>query len=390
MANLDKKDLGKRSNDEVFLEKFFEKNNRANLFNVKRKSGVPKEGILEPSALVFMVDGDEVVSYEKDQGKNFDEALSRIQENMNLTGPRNKILLVGKFKNDGSISTVSLSDLEKTSEFGGQQGGNQGNKFEDEFLRSIESVIQCNSEKTKYKKQAHELIKLIDKNHKVKGSISKAVKVGGANKPRPLSYSGGLYVTAGGKKTKNIGSTVSDITATFGGAKEIYLSCKFGDTLTFINSGVKNVFKDKDYKGSFKGYKNNIGDALFEMFAIDKIEYAKIFNDYGKGYKGKPVNVTQKCQKNKIEDLLQYAIGYNYYMVHQSGPKFTVFEMTEQLMKKSSKLTGQVILHYGGQRGNGKRLDITCESSEYKFMFNLRNKQGGLYPSHIMCDYKKK
>jgi hypothetical protein len=23
-------------------------------------------------------------------------------------------------------------------------------------------------------------------------------------------------------------------------------------------------------------------------------------------------------------------------------------------------------------------------------MFNLRNKQSGLYPSHIMCDYKKK
>ena len=60
---------------------------------------------------------------------------------------------------------------------------------------------------------------MIDKNHKVKGSISKAVKVGGANKPRPLSYSGGLYVTAGGKKTKNIGSKVSDITATFGGTK---------------------------------------------------------------------------------------------------------------------------------------------------------------------------
>ena len=77
-------------------------------------------------------------------------------------------------------------------------------------------------------------------------------------------------------------------------------------------------------------------------------------------------------------------------MVHQSGPKFTTFEMTEQLMKTSSKLTGKVKLHYGGARGSGKRLDIHCESSKYKFMFNLRNKQGGLYPSHIMCDYKKK
>ena len=37
-----------------------------------------------------------------------------------------------------------------------------------------------------------------------------------------------------------------------------------------------------------------------------------------------------------------------------------------------------------------KVLDIHMESSVYKFMWNLRNKQSGLYPSHIMCDYKKK
>ena len=59
-------------------------------------------------------------------------------------------------------------------------------------------------------------------------------------------------------------------------------------------------------------------------------------------------------------------------------------------MEKSAKLTGKIILNYGGSRGTGKRLDIHCESSEYRFMFNLRNKQGGKYPSHIMCDYKKK
>ena len=390
MANLDKKDLGKRSNDEIFLEKFFEKNHRMNLFNVKRKSGKPKEGIFVPSYLVFKVDGDEVVSYLSDQSNDFQEALARIQENMELTGPRNQILLVGKFQNDNTVATLGLGDLQKTSEFGGQGGGNRGNKYEDEFLKSLQCEIECICEHTKYEDQAKELIALINENQKIKGGISEAIKVGGANKPRPLNYSGGLYVTAGGKKTKDIGSTVSDITATFGGAKQIYLSCKFGDTLTFINSGVKTIFTDKDYKNSFKGYKNNIGSALFEMFNIDKIEYARIFNQYGKGYKGKVVDVTQKCQKNKIEDLLQYAIGYNYYMVHQSGPKFTTFEMTEQLMKTSSKLTGKVKLHYGGARGSGKRLDIHCESSKYKFMFNLRNKQGGLYPSHIMCDYKKK
>ena len=390
MANLDKKDLGKRSNDEIFLEKFFEKNHRMNLFNVKRKSGKPKEGIFVPSYLVFKVDGDEVVSYLSDQSNDFQEALARIQENMELTGPRNQILLVGKFQNDNTVATLGLGDLQKTSEFGGQGGGNRGNAYEDEFLKSLQCEIECICEHTKYEDQAKELIALINENQKIKGGISEAIKVGGANKPRPLNYSGGLYVTAGGKKTKDIGSTVSDITATFGGSKEIYLSCKFGDTLTFINSGVKTIFKDNDYKNYFKGYKNNIGDALFKLFDIDKIEFARIFNMYGKGYKGKKVDVTRTCQSSKIEDLLQYAIGYGYYMVHQSGPKFTAFEMTKQKMKQASKLTGKVILHYGRQRGTGKGLDITCESSEYNFMFNIRNKQTGLYPTHIMCDYKKK
>ena len=63
---------------------------------------------------------------------------------------------------------------------------------------------------------------------------------------------------------------------------------------------------------------------------------------------------------------------------------------SESYMRKASTISGSVKLMYGGSQGKGKRLDIHLESSVYKFMFNLRNKQSGLYPSHIMCDYKKK
>ena len=167
------------------------------------------------------------------------------------------------------------------------------------------------------------------------------------------------------------------------------MSLKFGDTLTFINSGVGKIFKEVDYKNHFNGYNNSIGNAIFKMFDIDKIEYANVFNKYGKGYKGKKVTA-KNPDKNAIEDLLEYAIGYGYWMVHGKGNKVSCYEMNEAYMKKSAKITGNIELHYGGSRGSGKRLDIHCESSEYKFMFNLRNKQGGKYPSHIMCDYKKK
>ena len=192
------------------------------------------------------------------------------------------------------------------------------------------------------------------------------------------------------KKTKNIGSTVTDITTIFGGEKEVYLSLKFGDTLTFINSGVGKVFLQKDYETQFKSYNNSIGNAIFDMFAIDRIEYANVFNKYGKGYKGKKVDVTSKANKSAIEDLLQYAIGYGYYMVHAKGSTVDCYEMSKAYMQKAARINGKIMLHYGGASGKGKRLDMHLESSVYKFMFNLRNKQGGKYPSHIMCDYKKK
>ena len=160
--------------------------------------------------------------------------------------------------------------------------------------------------------------------------------------------------------------------------------------LTFINSGVGKVFLQKDYETQFKSYNNSIGNAIFDMFAIDKIEYANVFNKYGKGYKGKKVDVTRDANKSAIQDLLQYAIGYGYYMVHAKGSTVDCYEMDEKYMKKASKITGKIMLHYGGATGKGKRLDMHLESSVYKFMFNLRNKQGGKYPSHIMCDYKKK
>ena len=143
MANLTKSDLGKRGNEEIFLKKFFEMDDHMNLFNVKRKNGNPKEGIFAPSYLVFKVDGDEVVSYLSDQSGDYQEALARMQENMELTGPRNQILLVGKFENDNSVATLGIGDLQKTSEFGGQGGGNRGNDYEDEFLRSLQCEIEC-------------------------------------------------------------------------------------------------------------------------------------------------------------------------------------------------------------------------------------------------------
>ena len=36
----------------------------------------------------------------------------------------------------------------------------------------------------------------------------------------------------------------------------------------------------------------------------------------------------------------------------------------------------------------GKRIDMTFKNSFFEYKLNIRNKQGGKYPSHLMMDYK--
>ena len=386
MAELSKADLGKRGNEETIVKKFLHTNGVVDTF-------LHKDGQFKPHALVIVQD-DVEHPFEQDEKDRYDELLARMRSVLERKNNRDKILFVGKFINTNQVKTVPITEMVKTEEFGGQVGGkkiNLGIKFENDFYESLKCELGCSKDNTTYAKEVKSLVEQIGK--EVKVGYSDVEAVGGKNQPRPLAGgSGGLYVTAQNQKTKNIGSTVTDITTYWGPKKEpVFLSLKYGSTLTFINSGVGKIFTADDYKKYFEGYNNAIGKEIFRMFGIDPILYAKTFNDYPHKTKMPMVDVTNKCDKAAIQDLLQYAIGYGYWMVHggtSGGVK--MYEIDEAYMKKASTITGSVKLMYGGSQGKGKRLDIHMESSVYKFMWNLRNKQSGLYPSHIMCDYKKK
>ena len=386
MAELKKADLGKRGNEETMVKKFLHMDGLMDTF-------LHKDGQFRPHAMVLVIDGEEH-PYENDEQDRYDELIARVRSVLERKNNRDKILFVGRFVNTNQVKTVPITEMVKTEEFGGQTGGkkiNLGIKFENDFYESLRCELACECKPTTYKKEAQNLVEQIGK--EVKVAYSDVEAVGGKNQPRPLAGgSSGLYVTAGGSKSKEIGSTVTDITTYWGpNKKEIYLSLKYGNTLTFINSGVGRIFTPDDYKKYFEGYTNPIGKEIFRMFGIDPITYARVFNDYPHKTKMPTVDVTSTCDKAAIQDLLQYAIGYGYWMVHggtSGGVK--MYEIDQQYMRKASTITGSVRLMYGGSQGKGKRLDIHLESSVYKFMFNLRNKQSGLYPSHIMCDYKKK
>ena len=223
---------------------------------------------------------------------------------------------------------------------------------------------------------------------------------GSKNQSRPLSLSnGGLVVTAGGSATLNMGSTLTDVTFQFGEEKKpVYLSLKYGPTLTFFNSGVggKNgplLFTQKEienYKITTKG-----GLAFLKMFGIDDdenmIKFCDSFVDYPRT---KPIpnhKVVVDADTSKIKKLLKSGMGYGYWMIHNTqGTTIDAYEMNQDYMKKASDITGDITVFFGRMNGKGKGVNITCSSTKYNFIFNCRNKQGGKFPTHVMCDYKKK
>jgi hypothetical protein len=138
---------------------------------------------------------------------------------------------------------------------------------------------------------------------------------------------------------------------------------------------------------------NDTAKNIIEVFGIDETKFCDTFNNYPHSGKitGYEQDVTNSCNKNAMNKLLRQMMGYGYVMVHGKGVgKVDIYEVDDAYLNKSTNIMGKITAYYGGTTGTGKKVIIDCSSSLYNFQFNFRNKAGKVYPSHIMCDYKKK
>jgi archaellin len=382
MALLKKEDLLKRGNYDTFVKKFLGLNGKENKF-------LTKEGIFVPIALVLDINGKQY-AYETKEIKSLKEILSRVEEASSTKGTKSSIELTGKYENTGRITTVKVTDLEKTGEFGGQGAGsgkkeNLGLVFEREFYDSLVNILNCEGKKGKYHDQAKKLVENLGKEYK--SPLKEVIAVGELNQKRPLKVSKGNLSIGSGQE--NIGQTVTDITLKFGN-KEAFLSLKFQSTLAFANIGIQSIFTEK----SVNDYNlNDTAKNILEVFGLDETDFCSTFNNYphSKQIANYKQDVTNICDRGAITKLLRQMMGYGYVMVHGKGAnKVDIYEVDMQYLNKSANLVGSITAYYGGTTGTGKKVIVDCSSALYNFQFNFRNKAGKLYPSHIMCDYKKK
>ena len=162
----------------------------------------------------------------------------------------------------------------------------------------------------------------------------------------------------------------------------VYLSLKYSGTVTFFNAGTKKYLTDAELQ---KGLVTNAGGlALLNMFGINNAVFCSVFNGKGKNLYSE--DTTSKVDKKALENLIKSGIGYGFHMVHKMGSTIISKDIDKAYRDKASKVTS-VKVYYGGKSGNGARVDIEVLTPKYILKFNFRNKQGGKYISHLMCDY---
>ena len=84
-------------------------------------------------------------------------------------------------------------------------------------------------------------------------------------------------------------------------------------------------------------------------------------------------------------------VGYGYFLIHANNVNtddIESFYISEADVRKYVTPSSVVVQYPTG--GSAKRIDVKIETPKFTFKVNIRNKQGGIFPSHIMCDYKVK
>jgi len=277
--------------------------------------------------------------------------------------------------------------------------GNKGNEFEDKLVTDFENYLTAGYPFTAKNYNYPEFMKqFTDMLAASKEKIKSAKKVGQENTPRPLGITGDqLYVSVrGAARSTKIGSALSDINVVTN-KRTIHLSLKYGSTVTFMNSGVGKFFpRDKFVKGKQADFSDlPYAMAIFKTFGIDPVKFQKVFTNYVEPQPGEKKRKSEKeivefkPDKTKMENLIKTAIGYDYYLLHLDNKNHIhMQEMTESFLKTASTLASDTIQIYYPTKGSAKRVDMIVTTKKFRLKWNIRNKQSGIAPSHIMCDYE--
>lgn len=217
------------------------------------------------------------------------------------------------------------------------------------------------------------------------------ISEGALNKRRPLQVSGDSVII-GTSSDSRVGEIVTDITVaeeTTKGPRFIYLSLKYGPTVSFFNIGITKQFPANDFRGTTISTRE--GRAILKLLGMDDDLFVSSYQT-GKARKKLPlgkINVLSKINKGRLTAFLKSGIGWGYHLAHFYGNSIHHYEMTKSLLEQSCQIQSCEV-EYGGARKESAVTSAFIETPKFHLTIKIRNKSGGTIPTAIVGDYKSK
>lgn len=282
----------------------------------------------------------------------------------------------------------------------GLEGTNKGNAFEVIFAKNYEEI---------YQREIERQLNAETGSFAPKNGMQSIHSCGSLNNRRPLMMTNDGQIVVGDSDIASTGDKVADVKVdTVGRRGTINLSLKSGTTVSFCNAGVSKLFPASSFAKYLEDERNGIleyhggsangmtGNDLLQFFGIDPIKFADVFVQYRNDKDSKKI----KSAKKDEEDVTQLiasnpnfykfvcsVIGYDYILIHELGPDIHCYDLKSQedLDNFIGRLEYAKVLY--PINGEAKRIDIVVKYSNIIIKFNIRNKQSGIFPSHLMSDY---
>lgn len=253
-------------------------------------------------------------------------------------------------------------------------GGNKGHHFEN----AVAAALQ---ERNLSSVPAAAVFQVLNKQF---GSspedVVKVEMVGAANVRRTLDFKTGIALPRGVRPGEfdKIGLALSDINLTLADGRLVPVSLKSGPRVTLINAGVA---------GGKREYWGDKVASILELFGGVDIE--RVIDGF-EVYEGKSstkqaiprelINL-ETLDMETVQEFILHAMGAEYILLHDNHAIWISPQLLQRLVES---LKPQYVAYPGPSR---KRFDMLFSSPLFTVLINIRNKQGGLYPSHIMADY---
>ena len=282
----------------------------------------------------------------------------------------------------------------------GLEGTNKGNAFEVTFAKNYEEI---------YQREIERQLNAEPGSFAPKNGMQSIHSCGSLNNRLPLMMTNDGQIVVGDSDIASTGDKVADVKVdTVGRRGTINLSLKSGTTVSFCNAGVSKLFPASSFAKYLEDERNGIleyhggsangmtGNDLLQFFGIDPIKFADVFVQYrndkdskkSKSAKKHEEDVTQLIASNpNFYKFVCSVIGYDYILIHELGPDIHCYDLKSQedLDNFIGRLEYAKVLY--PINGEAKRIDIVVKYSNIIIKFNIRNKQSGIFPSHLMSDY---